>query len=200
MNRRRLGDDDDPGGELVEAADERRPLRSRPVARMPQQGVQQRAGRVLVGGMHHHAGRLVEREQVIVLEEDVEPDVFGRHLAPARLALRRERDRHQIAERGARGDAADRRAVHGHQSVRDPRLDARAGRGVDVGEMPAEHEVEPPPGVAAIGGEDAGRSHDLSYSGAQTGTTTINAELAEPQSEELTNTGREHEGHERPYR
>jgi len=31
--------------------------------------------------------------------------------------------------------------------------------------MPPEHEIETPPGVAAIGGEEAGRGHDLSYSG-----------------------------------
>jgi hypothetical protein len=34
--------------------------------------------------------------------------------------------------------------------------------------MPPEHEIETPPGVAAIGGEEAGRGHDLSYSGVTT--------------------------------
>jgi hypothetical protein len=90
VDRRGLGDDDDAGGQLVEAADERGPLRSRPAARVPQQGVQQRAGRVLVRRMHHHAGRLVQREQVFVLEEDVERHVFGRHLTAPGDALGRE--------------------------------------------------------------------------------------------------------------
>jgi hypothetical protein len=44
--------------------------------------------------------------------------------------------------------------------------------------MPAEHEVEPSSGVTAIGREDAGRGHDLSYS-ARYNTTTMNAEPAE---------------------
>ena len=42
MRRRRPGDDDDAGGQLVEAADQRRPLRRRPRARVPEQRVHQR--------------------------------------------------------------------------------------------------------------------------------------------------------------
>ena len=38
-------------------------------------------------------------------------------------------------------------------SVLDPRLHARARRGVDAREMPAQHEIEAPPGVAPVRGE-----------------------------------------------
>jgi hypothetical protein len=41
--------------------------------------------------------------------------------------------------------------------ILDPRLDARASGGVDVGQVPAEYEVEAMPGVASVGRQDAGR-------------------------------------------
>jgi len=60
--------------------------------------------------------------------------------------------------------------------------------------MPAEHEIETPPGVAAIGCKDAGRGHDLSYSCVSL-STTINAELAE--FAETKRRTRKHERHEK---
>jgi hypothetical protein len=50
----------------------------------------------------------------------------------------------------------DGHAIHGDVPVFDPRLDLRAGRRVDVGEMPAKHEIEANACIAPIGGQDAG--------------------------------------------
>jgi hypothetical protein len=49
----------------------------------------------------------------------------------------------------------DGHAIHGDVPVFDPRLDLRAGRRVDVGEMPAEHEIEANACIAPVGGQDA---------------------------------------------
>jgi hypothetical protein len=64
--------------------------------------------------------------------------------------------------------------------------------------MPAEHEIEAPSGVAAIGSEESGRGHNLSYPGIRA-STTRNAERADRGDDELQH--EEHEGHEddRPY-
>ena len=150
-----LGHDDDPGRELVEPADERRPLRGRPSPRMPEQRVHHRAFGVPVAGMDDEAGRFVEREEVLVFVQHVEPDVFGRH-DPARRGIGK-RDGHDVAERRACSRSADRRAVDGDLPVRDPCLHARAGRGAHIGQVAAEHEIEAQPGVAAVRREHAGR-------------------------------------------
>ena len=108
--------------------------------------------------VHDETGGLVEREQVVVLVQDVEADVFGLH----RIALQGgracgERDGHDVPQRCTRRHAANRRAVHGDLAVLDPGLDAGACGGIDVGQVPPQHEVEPLPGVAAVSGEDARR-------------------------------------------
>jgi hypothetical protein len=67
----------------------------------------------------------------------------------------RERDRDDIAGGSAGSGAVDGHAIHGDVPVFDPQLDLRASRRVDVGKMPAKHEVEPNACVAPIGREDA---------------------------------------------
>src|SRR5947209_6625855 len=111
--------------------------------------------------MHDDAGGLVEREQVVVLVQDVEADVFGLHRTASRVDSGcGERDGHDIAQRGTRGHTMNWRAVHGDLPLLDPGLDAGARGGTDVGEVPPQHEVEPLPGVTAVGGEGAnGRRH-----------------------------------------
>ena len=103
--------------------------------------------------MHDHAGRLIEREQLIILVQDIERYVFRGHRGPGRG--RRERDRHDIAGGGARGGAVDGHAIHGDVPVFNPRLDLRARCRADVGKMPAEHEVQAQARVAAVGGQRA---------------------------------------------
>jgi hypothetical protein len=49
--------------------------------------------------VHDHAGGLVEREQVVVLVQDVELDVFGHHRAAWRRVW--EHDGHDVAQRDA---------------------------------------------------------------------------------------------------
>jgi hypothetical protein len=68
-----------------------------------------------------------------------------------------QRDSQDIAQRGARGHATDGPAVHGDLPVRDPRLNARPRGRADVGQVTTEHEIETPPGVAAVGRQDARR-------------------------------------------
>ena len=69
-------------GHAIEPADERGPLRSRPVARVPHQAVQKSPGGVPVGRVNNQAGPLVEHEQLIVFMEDRERDLLGLHRPP----------------------------------------------------------------------------------------------------------------------
>ena len=91
--------------------------------------VHHRALGVPVGRVRDQARGLVDREQVIVFEQHVEPDVFGRHrTVERRVRVFGKRDGHDIAERRACGDTADGRAVHGDLAVLDPCLDAGSRR------------------------------------------------------------------------
>ena len=76
-----LGRDHDARGVLVEPVHDARALDAanahQAVAAMEEQGVDQRAGRVARGRVHHHADRLVDDDQLVVLVEDVERDVLG---------------------------------------------------------------------------------------------------------------------------
>ena len=98
-------------------------------ARVPQQRVHQRRRRVLVGRVHDETGRLVDREQVSSSYSTSRPTSSA--AITARGVSSGSSDRDDVAERGARGDAADRRAVHGDQPVLDPRLHARARRAAE---------------------------------------------------------------------
>ncbi len=114
-------------------------------------------------GVRHHARRLVDGEQVLVFVEHDERDVLGRHRpSRRRLAVRGNRDGDGVAVGRAGRHATDRHAVDRDVTALDPRLNARAGGGRNVGEVPAEDEIDPPAGVAAIGNECAGRHDPLS--------------------------------------
>ncbi len=78
-----LGHHQQAGGVLVQAVDDARPLAAadaRQVVAVLEQGVDQGAGRVARGRMDDEAGRLLDDEQVGVLEDDVERDVLGRRV------------------------------------------------------------------------------------------------------------------------
>ena len=62
--------------------------RRRAVPEPPQHRVQHGLRRVLVGGVHHDAGRLVDRQQVLVFEQDVERELFGCWRRAPRRAIR----------------------------------------------------------------------------------------------------------------
>ena len=56
---------------------------------MRDQRVDQRAGPVAGGRMHHEALRLVDHDQVVVLVDDIERDVLGLRLRRLAAAARR---------------------------------------------------------------------------------------------------------------
>lgn len=64
MNRRVLREDDDAGGQLVEAADHGQ----RGGRESDTQVIEQRAGDILIGGMDDQPGRLVDGQQPLVFE------------------------------------------------------------------------------------------------------------------------------------
>ena len=70
-----------PGGVLVEPMhDARAPDTADPGkagAAMGDQRVDQRAGLVPGGGMHHEAPGLVDDDDVVILVDDIERDIFG---------------------------------------------------------------------------------------------------------------------------
>jgi hypothetical protein len=72
-----LGDEQHPGGLLVQAVHQARPQHpSDPlqIRTMSQDGVDQGAGGMPRPGMHDHPGRLVDHQDVGVLIEDVQRD------------------------------------------------------------------------------------------------------------------------------
>ena len=86
-----LGDDDDAAGVAVEPVDDAGPVVAVEVAELGEvetQGVDQRAGPVALGRMHHHVGRLVHDRQIIVLIEDIERDVLRHRRRMGRLRRR----------------------------------------------------------------------------------------------------------------
>jgi hypothetical protein len=69
---RAFRDDQNAGGELVEAAHERRTTTIRPFAGVPEQCVHQGAAGVPIRRVNDHARQLVERQQVVVFVEHVQ--------------------------------------------------------------------------------------------------------------------------------
>ena len=84
-----LGDDEQARRVLVDSVDDPRPRHSadpaEPPGAMVEQGVDQRAVEIAGGRMDDHPRRLVDDEQMIVLEDDVERDVL--RLVMCRLGL-----------------------------------------------------------------------------------------------------------------
>ena len=104
------------------------------------QGVDQRAGPVSRGGMHHEARFLVEHDDVAILEQRVNRDVF--RLKPGRTRFRpADHDPHALADLVVRTRGG---IVHRDVSFTDQRLQARAGHS---GNMAREEDVEPETGI-----------------------------------------------------
>ena len=87
-----LGHHHQAAGVLVEPVHDARPLDAadagEAVAAMGDQRVDQRAGGVAGGRMHHQPGWLVDDDEVVVLVDDVERDRLARGLEPPRAAAR----------------------------------------------------------------------------------------------------------------
>ena len=93
-------------------------------AAMRDQRIDQRAGRVSGGRMHHQPLRLVDHDQGVVLVHDIERDVLGLLAPPARPAG----SRRAIVVPGVDAVAriADRASVDRHRAGQDQRFEARA--------------------------------------------------------------------------
>ena len=80
MNRIRLGRHQQAGGVLVQPVHDPRPLDAadpgQAAAAMVQQGIDQRAPLVARRGVHHHSGRFVDDNQMLILMDDIERDIL----------------------------------------------------------------------------------------------------------------------------
>ncbi len=104
-----LGHHHQPGGVLVEPVHDAGPLDAadagEAVAAMGDQRIDQRAGGVAGGRVHHEARRLVDDDELVVLVDDVERDRFALRL---RRLRRRQRHADGVAGIDGRGRIADR--------------------------------------------------------------------------------------------
>ena len=123
-------DDAGPG----DSADPRQPAGA-----VMEQGVDKGAVEIAGGGMDDHSRRLLDHEQMIVLEEDLERDVLGRVMGRLR---RRNGDRIETARNRLRRGIADRAALRAdHLAAADERLEPFARQG---GDRDRERTIEPP--------------------------------------------------------
>ena len=120
------------------------PIPDRLVAAMSNQGVDQSAGPVSGGWMHHQTLRLVDDNNVGVLVDHVERNGFGGRFG-------RRRFRHLNRDGGGRIDAmariTDRAPVDRHGAGFDQGFEPRAR---EFGDMSGKHAVEPPAGLLVI--------------------------------------------------
>ncbi|MGY4511985.1 hypothetical protein ACVIN2_005439 [Bradyrhizobium sp. USDA 3650] len=104
---------------------------------MGDQRVHQRAGLVARRGMHHQPLRLVENDDVVVLEHDVEGDILA-------FRLRRDRFRHVDCDRIAAGDVIsgvpDRGVPEAHRARQNQGFQPRSRQ---LGKVHSQHAVEP---------------------------------------------------------
>lgn len=153
--RRRLRDEDDARGQLVEPADDRGPVSGCPAPRMPQQRVHQRSCRVRVGGVYDEARGLVDSEEIIVFKENVEVATLSLHRRPGGFRGVGYRDCDDVAKPDSAGSLSGPTTINGDGAVLDPVLDTRPGGRLNASKMPAKYEIDPLPVVAAIGRERA---------------------------------------------
>jgi hypothetical protein len=118
---------------------------------MEEQGVDQSPVGMRPGGMGHQAGRLVESQQPVVLEQDRERDVLRRR-GRVRMGAGQE-DLHLGAQAGARRRPRHRDPVEADQPGADPPLDPGAGHARDAREALRHEAVEPLVRVGAAGPE-----------------------------------------------
>ena len=135
--------------------------------------------------MDDHAGGLVDREQMVVLIQHVEREIFRRHADPGGVVWQEDAD--VSTGMGTRRDTAHRLAVHADLPVFNPDLNLRSRRRGDVREMAPQHEIETPPGVAPIRDDVATRRkkcHRLPSNGIGRRSGAI---FFEPDNETTTN-------------
>ena len=140
-----------PGGVLVEPVHDARPPDAADAgkagAAVGDQRIDQRAGLVARGRMHHQAPGLVDDDDVVVLIDDIERDLFARGLGGDRL-------RHVDCDRIAAGDmisgVANGGAFDADGTGQDQRFQPRARQ---VGKAHRQHAVEPGRSLVARDGD-----------------------------------------------
>ena len=79
-----LGNHQDAGGVLVDAVHQSGPdvsfVESRHIFQVPRQGVDEGAAVVAVAGVYHHTGRFVDHQEIIILKNDIDRDIFGKDI------------------------------------------------------------------------------------------------------------------------
>ncbi len=133
---------DDPRPPL--AADARQP-----VAAMRQEGIDQGAFLVAGCGMHDQPGRLVEHDQVIILEQYFEGNVFGLRRGRDR---RGQRDSKTLSGADGFGGFGELHIIPPDMAFLDEGLDARTRQ---IGEGVRQKAISTPPGFI-LGSNDAG--------------------------------------------
>lgn len=123
---------------------------------LPDEPVHERAGGLCVRRMDDQPRRLVHNQEMLVFEENREGRAIGFDRPDTVRGKIRNVDRHYVAGRDARRDPANGLTIDADGSSIDPRLDPGAG-GLEVRQMSAKHEIQPPPGIAAIGENCADR-------------------------------------------
>ena len=115
------------GGVLVEPVHDARPLDAadprKACAAMGDQRVDQRAGLMARGGMHHQAARLVDDDDVVVLIDDIERDILALGLGGDRL---RHVDCDRIAGCDVISGVANGEAFDGDLAGQDQRFQPRS--------------------------------------------------------------------------
>ena len=147
-----LGRDHQAGGVLVEPVHDARTLDAadpgQAGAAMGDQGVNQRAGFVARGGMHHKPAGLVDDDDVVVLIDNIERDILTG-------GLRRNGLRDVDCDRIAGGDmisgVADGGASEADGTSQDQRLQPRARQ---LRAAHRQHAVEPGRSLVACDGDD----------------------------------------------
>ena len=121
------------------------PIPERLVAAMGDQRVDQRAGLMAGGRMHHQAAGLVDDDDVVILIDDIERDSFARRLGRHGL---RHVDCDRIASRDMISGVADGSALDADLAGEDQRLQPRARQ---LAKVLRQHAVEP--GRALVAGD-----------------------------------------------
>jgi hypothetical protein len=107
--------------------------------------------------MDDHARWLVDRQQVIVLKENVESALCGFHRRAGDVGGGGDCDSDDVARREPGGDAANGMAIDADGAILDPDLHSCPSGRIEVCEVAAKHEIESSSRVAAISGERADR-------------------------------------------
>ena len=143
-----LGHHHQAGGVLVEPVDDAGTAHAadagKACAAMGNQRVDQRSGLVPGGGMHHEILRLVDDDEVVVLEHDIERDILAFGLGGGG---RRHVDCDRIPRIDMISGVANRDAADAHLTCEDQRFQARARQ---VGTAHGEHAVQPPRSLIAV--------------------------------------------------